>query len=90
MDLCISVDSYHAGDKQTRRSRTRFMIYINMSLINWYSKKQSIAETSVFGAKFVAMKKNRNVVSNLIQVEDDGHSHIWGLIYLWTKNVAYP
>ena len=50
------IDSNHAGDKQTGRSRTRFMIYINMPIINWYSKKQSIIEKSVFGTEFVAMK----------------------------------
>ena len=32
------------------------MIFMNISLINWYSKKQSTIETSVFGAEFVAMK----------------------------------
>ena len=32
------------------------MIYINMSLINWYSGKQSTIETTVFGTEFVAMK----------------------------------
>ena len=29
---------------------------MNMSLIYWYSKKQSTIETSVFGTEFVAMK----------------------------------
>ena len=56
VDLCIFVDSNHAGNKWTRRSRTMFMVFINMSLINWYSKKQSTIETSVFGTEFVAMK----------------------------------
>ena len=32
------------------------MIYMNMAMINWYSKKQSTIETAVFGAEFVAMK----------------------------------
>ena len=50
------VDSNHAGNKQPRRTKTRFMIFMNISLINWYSKKQSTIETSVFGAEFVAMK----------------------------------
>ena len=50
------VDSNHAENKGTRRSRTRFMIYMNMSLINWYSTKQSTMAPSVFGAEFVAMK----------------------------------
>ena len=32
------------------------MIYMNMSLISWQSKKQSTNKISVFGAEFVAMK----------------------------------
>ena len=56
VDLCMFIDSNHAGNKQTRRSRTRFMTYTKMSLINLYSKRQFIIETSVFGAEFVAMK----------------------------------
>ena len=50
------VDSGRAGNRQTRRSATGIMIYINMSLINWYSKKESTMAMSVFGAEFVAMK----------------------------------
>ena len=50
------VDSNVAGYKQTRRSITGFMIYMNMSLINWSSKEQSTIETSGFGAEFAAMK----------------------------------
>ena len=50
------VDSDHAGDNVTRRSRTGFLIYLNNALINWTSKKQSTIETSVFGAEFCAMK----------------------------------
>ena len=52
----ILIDNDDADNKCTRRSRTRFMIYINMSLINWYSKKQYTIETLVFGAELVAMK----------------------------------
>ena len=55
VDLCMFVDSNHLGNNQTRRSRTWFMIHMNMSLINWYSKKQSTIKTSEFGAEFVAM-----------------------------------
>ena len=50
------IDSDHAGDNQTSRSRTGFIIYMNMSLISSYSKKQSTIETSVFGTVFVSMK----------------------------------
>ena len=50
------VDSYYYGNKGIRRSMIRFMIYMNMSLINWHSKKQPTIETSVFCSEFVAMK----------------------------------
>ena len=56
VDLWMFVDSNNAVDKWTSRSRTLFMIYMNMSLINCYSKKQSTIETSVFGTEFVAIK----------------------------------
>jgi len=49
-------DSDHAGDKLTRRSRTGILIFLNMALIDWISKRQATIETSVFGAEFVAMK----------------------------------
>jgi hypothetical protein len=52
----MMVDSDHAGEKRTRRSRTGFLIYCNMALIIWLSKRQPTIETSVFGAEFVAMK----------------------------------
>jgi hypothetical protein len=40
VDIQMMVDSDHAGDKQTGRSRTGFLIYCNMALIIWHSKKQ--------------------------------------------------
>ena len=50
------VDSDHAGDIVTRRSRTCFMIFLNSSLVYWYSKKQGSCETSSFSSEFIAMK----------------------------------
>ena len=50
------VDSDHAGDSITRRSRTGFIIFLNSAPIYWYSKKQTSVETSSFGAEFIAMK----------------------------------
>ena len=41
---------------QTRSSKTVFTIYMNILLVNWYSKKQSTIETLVFGTEFVSMK----------------------------------
>ena len=56
MDLCMFIDSNHASNKETMRSSTGFMIYMNISLINWYFKKHSTKETSVFGTDVVTMK----------------------------------
>ena len=56
VDLRLMVDSDHAGDKLTRRSRTGFLIFVNNAIVDWLSKKQPTIESSVFGAEFVAMK----------------------------------
>jgi hypothetical protein len=54
--LPLFVDSDHAGEKFTRRSRTGFVIYLNMAPIVWFSKRQPTVESSAFGAEFVVMK----------------------------------
>ncbi len=56
VDLRMMVNSNHAGDKMTQRSRTGFLTFLNMLLINWLSQKEPTIESSVFGAEFVAMK----------------------------------
>ena len=56
VDLRMWVDSDHAGDKMTRRSRTGNFIFLNTALIDWLSNKQATIESSVFGAEFIAMK----------------------------------
>jgi hypothetical protein len=56
VDLRLFVDSDHAGEQFTRRSRTGFVIYLNMAPIVWFPKRQPTVESSVFGAEFVAMK----------------------------------
>jgi hypothetical protein len=54
--LRLFVDSEHAGEQFTRRSRTWFVINLNMAPIVWFSKRHPAVESSVFGAEFVAMK----------------------------------
>jgi hypothetical protein len=56
VDLPLFVNSDHAGEQFTRRSRTGFVIYLNMTPIVWFYKRQPTVESSVFGAEFVAMK----------------------------------
>jgi len=59
------VDSDHAGDTVTRRSRTGFIIMLNNAPIYWSSKKQLGVETSTFGAEFIAMKQCADYVRGL-------------------------
>ena len=59
------VDSDHAGEVISRRSRTGFIIYINNSPIYWLSKKQQGVETSSFGAEFTAMKQCTEYIRGL-------------------------
>ncbi len=56
VDLRMMVDSDHAGEKRTQRSRTGFIIFCNLAPIVWLSKQQPTIESSIFGAEFVAMK----------------------------------
>ena len=60
------VDSEHTEDKATRRSRTGFLIYMNMELITWLSKKQLTTESSIFGSEFLAMKTWIEAIHGLI------------------------
>ena len=43
------VDADHAGNVITRRSRSGFLVFLNMAPIFWMSKKQTSVETSSFG-----------------------------------------
>jgi ribosomal protein L31E len=84
IDIRMFVDSDHAGDKLTRRSRTGFFVYVNSAPICWLSKKQATIETSVFGAEFVAMKHGVEVLRGLryklrmMGVPISGPSFIYG------------
>ena len=63
--VCMMCNSDQGGEKRTRRSHTGFLIFCNMALIDWVSKKQATIETSVFSAKFVAMKHSIEKLSGL-------------------------
>ncbi|KAI2513025.1 hypothetical protein MHU86_1316 [Fragilaria crotonensis] len=65
VNLRMFVDSDHAGDKRTCRSRVGFLIYLNMLPITWFLKKQATIETSVFGAEFVAMKRDMEALRGI-------------------------
>jgi hypothetical protein len=54
--LRLFVDSDHAGNLVTRRSRTGFIQMVNMAIVNVHSKTQGSVEGSTFGSEFVAAK----------------------------------
>ena len=56
MILRTFVDADHAGNLVTRRSRSGYVQLVNMSVVNWYSKKQGSVEGASFGSEFVAAK----------------------------------
>ena len=59
LDTFMFMDSDHAGDKIYHRLRSGFFIWVNTTLVKWFSQKQSTVETSVFGADFVTVKHER-------------------------------
>ena len=59
------VDSDHAGDAVSRRSRTGVLIYCGMAPIVFYSKKQGSIETSSFGSELSAMKTAVELIEGL-------------------------
>ena len=59
------VDSNHAGDRVSCRSRSGFLINVNTALVQLFSNKHSTVETSVFGTEFVAMKQGIDALRGL-------------------------
>ena len=78
------VDCYNAEDKVSCRSRSVFLIYANTTLVQWFSKKQSTIETSVFGAEFVSTKHGIDTLRHLryklrmIDIPISSPSYIYG------------
>ena len=55
--VSTKVDADHASDSVIRRSRTRCLVWLNSSLVHFWSKKQTSVETSSFGSEFFVMKQ---------------------------------
>ena len=81
--IVAKVDADHASDTETRRSRTGKLVYLNCSLIHWWSKTQESIESSSFGAEFIAMKQCCEYLRGLryklrmMGIPCDGPSHIY-------------
>ena len=59
------VDASHAANKQTRRSHTGYVIFLNRAPVIWYSKRQQTVETSTFSAEFIALKTCLEAIEHL-------------------------
>ena len=90
------VDSDHAGDKVTRKSRTGFVIFAQMAMLQWLSKRQSTVETSVFGAEFCALKHGIETLRGIryklrmMGVPLSGPSYIYGDNMSVVTNASKP
>ena len=62
VDIHMFADNDHA---ESQRSGNEFLIHVNTTLVQWFSKKQSIVETSVFGAELVAMNQGIDALRGL-------------------------
>ena len=56
VELRMFIDSNHADKKVMLCWQTGMLIFLNMAMMDWVSKKQPTVKTSVFGAKFISMK----------------------------------
>jgi hypothetical protein len=56
LKLTAIVDASHASDLITRRSVTGYILFIGITPIKWYSKRQNTVETSTYGSELVAMR----------------------------------
>jgi hypothetical protein len=96
IDVRLFVDSDHTGEQFTRRSRTGFVIYLNMAPIVWFSKRQQTMESSVFGADFVEMNNGIETCRGLryklriMGVAFIGPTYVYGDIMSVVHNTQRP
>ena len=56
VQLTAFLDASHASDMVTGRSTTGYILFVGMTPVKWYSKRQNTVETSSYGAELVAMR----------------------------------
>ena len=94
--LRMFVDSDRAGDNSDRLYRTVFMIFMNMAMINWHTKKQATVEGTVFGAQCVSMKQGVEALRGIIfklrmmGIRIDGPTYVYGDNMYVIHNTSKP
>ena len=59
------VDADHAGCRETRRSHSEIIIYVNHAPILWFSKRQNTVEASTYGSELLAMRLAIEMIEGL-------------------------
>ena len=59
------IDADHAANEVTRRSHTGILLYVQNTLIQWFSKRQNTVETSSFGSEFVTLRIGTEMIQSL-------------------------
>jgi hypothetical protein len=59
------VDADHAGCRETRRSHSGILIFVNRAPILWYSKRQNTVEASTYGSELLAMRLAIEMIEGL-------------------------
>ena len=96
MTMQVFVDSDHACDQVTHRSRTGFIVFLNSAPIYWSSKKQGSCETSTHGSEIVVMKQAYEFVRvlryklHMMGIPVDEPSFVFGDYQSVLANTANP
>ena len=59
------VDADHAGCRETRRSHSGILIFVNRAPILWFSKRQNTVEASTYGSELLAMRLSIEMIEGL-------------------------
>ena len=59
------VDADHAGCRETRRSHSGILIFVNRAPIMWFSKRQNTVEASTYGSELLAMRLAIEMIEGL-------------------------
>ncbi len=62
--LCF-VDAEHTGYRETRRSQSGIIIFVNRAPILWFSKRQNTVEASTYGSELLAMRITIETIEGL-------------------------
>ncbi|KAI5328680.1 hypothetical protein L3X38_028077 [Prunus dulcis] len=73
MQLLVYNDSDWAGDPNTRRSTTGYVVYLGNNPISWQSKKQTSVSRSSTEAEYKALAHSAFEVSWILQILKDMH-----------------